>query len=150
MALKNLFGDLSLEATQVAIRNLLNTLLGKVTKVDTDDVHISNFPETQNVSGSVSVPGVATESTQQSINSKTPSLGQSNKAGSVPVTIASDQGNVNVSVSNPFATESTLASIDGKLPTIGQKTSYNSVSVVVSSDQPTIPVSVSGIATELS
>jgi hypothetical protein len=80
MALKNLFGDLSLEATQVAIRNLLNTLLGKVTKVDTDDVHISNFPETQNVSGSVSVPGVATESTQQAINSKTPALGQSSNS----------------------------------------------------------------------
>lgn len=44
-----------------------------------------------NVSGTVSLPtGAATESTLSSINTKTPSLGQTTKAGSVPTTLATE------------------------------------------------------------
>lgn len=51
-----------------------------------------------NISGTVSLPtGAATESTLSSINTKTPSLGQANMAGSQPVVIASNQSNVPVS-----------------------------------------------------
>jgi len=66
-----------------------------------------------NISGTVSLPtGAATESKQDtgntslsSIDSKTPDLGQSTKSGSVPVTIASDQGNVSVNINSIGTTD---------------------------------------------
>ena len=58
-----------------------------------------------NVTASALPTGAATEANQDtgntslsSIDSKTPDLGQSTKSGSVPVTIASDQGNLFVNV----------------------------------------------------
>lgn len=46
-------------------------------------------------SGTITIPpGLATEATLSTIDGKLPTLGQKNKAGSVSVTLASDQGNI--------------------------------------------------------
>ncbi len=51
-----------------------------------------------NVSGTISLPtGAATESTLSTLNGKIPGLGQTNMAGSLPVTIASNQTAVPIS-----------------------------------------------------
>lgn len=57
--------------------------------------------------------GAATETTLSAINTKAPVLGQTTKSGSVPVTLASDQGNVGVTFSNPTS----VATAGGTQPT---------------------------------
>lgn len=64
--------------------------------------------------------GIALDTTVSAINTKTPTLGQKNSAGSSPVVIASDQSAVPVSAASlPLpsgaATESTLSTISGAL-----------------------------------
>jgi len=112
-----------------------------------------------NITGTVSLPTGASTSALQtagnaslaSIDTKTPALGQATKAGSIPVTIASDQGGLTVSLPTGASTaakqdtgNASLSNIDGKLNTLGQKTSTNSTPVVLSSDQSAIPVAQSG------
>lgn len=102
-----------------------------------------------------------------SIDTKTPSLGQSTMANSVPVVIASNQSAINVTdisgtVSLPtgaatsalqttlnglVATEATLAVISGKLGSLGQKTSAGSAPVVLSTEQEAILSSIDTKAT---
>jgi hypothetical protein len=102
-----------------------------------------------------------------SIDAKTPSLGQALMAASVPVTLASDQSTLPVSIaSSPLPTgaatlaeqqsQTTLlgtidadtgaiatstASIDTKTPALGQALMAASVPVVLASDQSDVPVS---------
>lgn len=108
-------GSVSVSATDLDIRNLTSndviTVTGGINQtadvkvsLDGEQVFISNFPVNQTVSGTVTanlgtIAGVATESTLNTINTKIPSLGQSTKSGSVPVTIASDQEALPVSLS---------------------------------------------------
>lgn len=98
----------------------------------------------------------------QSVNTKTPTVGQKAMAASSPVVISSDQSAVPVSgtfwqatqpvsaASLPLpagaATETTLAGASAKLPaTLGQKTSAASMAVVIASDQSTVPVSAASL-----
>lgn len=78
--------------------------------------------------------GAATETTLAAISTKTPALGQAAKAGSVPVTLASDQGNVGTTVSNLPATVATNAGL----------ASASTIRTVIATDQAAIPVSQSG------
>lgn len=85
----------------------------------------------------VSLPlptGAATETTVAAINTKTPALGQTTKSGSVPVTIASDQGNVNTTVSNLPTTVALNAGI----------ASASTLRTVIATDQAALPVTQSG------
>jgi len=65
-----------------------------------------------------------------SIDGKIPAKGQTTKANSLPVTLASDQDNVNVDVPNNLL----------GVTTKGQATMANSLPVVLASDQSSIPV----------
>jgi len=90
------------------------------------------------------------------IDGKTPALGQTTMAGSMPMTIASDQTafpvtanagtNLNTSLLATELTQTTgnstlvlirgdSASLDGKTPALGQATKANSVPVTIASDQ---------------
>jgi hypothetical protein len=117
--------------------------------------------------------GAATETTLSAISAKTPVLGQTNMAGSSPVTIADNQtaipvtdngttlsiddGGSSITVdatSWPLptgaATETTLTGVlttsafQARVNTLGQKAMANSTPVVLSSDQTVIPVSDNG------
>lgn len=75
-----------------------------------------------------------------------PPLGQATKSASLPVTLASDQGAVTVTVSSSAlptgaATEATLSAMSSKLPaSLGQKLMAASLAVVLASDQSALPV----------
>jgi hypothetical protein len=103
----------------------------------------------------------ATEITASAINTKLPaSLGTKTKAGSLAVTLASDETplpvtqsgtwnitNITGTVSLPTgaATEVTSLAISGKLPTVlGQTGMAGSLSVTIANDQSAIPASQSG------
>lgn len=114
---------------------------------------------------STSITGVATEVTQlqnktelQGINTELDnikallptSLGQKTKAGSLAVTIASDQDPLDVDLPD-YAKETKQDDLIAKLPsTLGQKTSANSLAVVISSDQPPLEVDLPGYALDSS
>lgn len=74
------------------------------------------------------------QTTAISIDGKTPGLGQAAKADSVPVTLASDQGNVGTTVSNLPTTVATAAGA----------TTASTLRAVIATDQTAIPVSQSG------
>lgn len=107
------------------------------------------------VSDSVSQGSLSTIATEvTSLDNKAPSLGQANKAGSVPVTLASDQGSLSVSDSAAQASLSTIAtettSIDNKTPSLGQAAKASSVPVTLASDQGSLSVSDSASQASLS
>jgi hypothetical protein len=103
----------------------------------------------------------STEITASAINTKLPaSLGQKTMAGSLAVTLASDETplpvtqsgtwnitNITGTVSLPTgaATEATSLAISGKLPaTLGQKAMVDSLAVTLANDQSALAVSQSG------
>lgn len=79
------------------------------------------------------------------VGAKIPTLGQKTKSGSLPVTLASDDGialdtsviSVKASVD---ATKTVIDTLNTKTPSLGVKTSANSSPVVIASDQAAIPV----------
>lgn len=88
------------------------------------DVSVINAFGTETTLAAINTK-VATETTAASIdttvsavNGKLATLGQKTAAGSMPVTLASDQGNIGVTVSNAFATEATLSAVNNKLPSL--------------------------------
>jgi len=112
-------------------------------------VTVSNFPGTQAVSAaSLPLPtGAAAESTLSAINVKTPSLGQSNLAGSVPVAIASDQSAIPVTVSNFPGTQA----VSGPLTDAELRATPVTVSGPLTDAQlraSAVPVSLAGVASE--
>ena len=93
---------------------------------------------------------LAKETTLNSINSKTPALGQAVMASSSPVVIASNQSAVPVSAASlPLptgaATETTLAAINTKLPALGQAAMAASQPVVIANNQSVLPSNISQI-----
>lgn len=89
------------------------------------------------------------DTSNSSINTKTPALGQALMAASSPVVIASNQSAVpisgtvtaNLGTIAGVATETTLAAMSAKLPaTLGQKVMTASMAVVLASDQSSVPV----------
>lgn len=134
---------LATESTLVAIKDKLNAsfnTLGQHGNAGSVSVVLSS--EQQAVSVNVNdISTLAKDVTLQTLSDKIPTLGQKTKAGSLPVTVASDSG---------LATESTLASLSSKIPTLGQKDSNNSIPVVLSTDQIAIAVDIdkTGLATE--
>lgn len=105
---------------------------------------------------------LSTRLAEATFTARVNTLGQKTMAGSMPVSIASDQGNLPVSgtffqatqpisaVSLPLPTgaaaEATLAGVltttafQARINTLGQKTMVNSTPVVLASDQASIPV----------
>lgn len=102
-------------------------------------VNVGNFPALQNVN-------------ETQIGGATYALGQTTMAASAPVTIASNQSSLPVTVGNFPATTAVTQSttpwvvnetqIGGSAYSLGQKTSALSAPVVISSDQSSLPVSV--------
>jgi len=98
-------------------------------------------------SGAATAANQATEiASLASLDTKLPAQGQALMAASVPVTLASDQTTLPVSIASlPLpaggATEATLAAISAQLPAVlGQTTAANSLSVTLASDQAALPV----------
>src|SRR6185436_5601098 len=116
------------------------------------NISISNFPSTQNISGTVTANigttnGIALDTTLLSLSAKFNSLGQKTSANSSPVVIASDQSSISVNASSlplptgastsalQSSTNSLLTSIDNKITTV------NTGAVVVTSS--TLPTGAS-------
>jgi len=143
----------SLDGKDFATQTTLSALNTKVTAVDTDSVTVTS---------SALPTGAATESTLStvagdttSLDSKIPSQGAALTAGSLPVTIASDQTVPVSATSLPLptgaASESTLStvagdttSLDSKVPAQGSALTAASLPVNIASDQ-TVPVSASSL-----
>lgn len=163
----NISGTISLP-TGAATESTLSTIDGKIPSnltVSSTRLLVDGSGVTQPVSGTfwqatqpvsaASLPlptGAATESTLTAINNKMAALGQTTMAGSMPVTIASNQTalstsaaqsgtwnitNISGTVSLPTgaATESTLSAMSAKLPaSLGIKTASGSLSIAPASD----------------
>lgn len=68
--------------------------------VGSDDVHTQANTLVTSTGTEVDLSDLASETSLSSIDGKTPALGQALKASSVPVTLASDQGNITIETSN--------------------------------------------------
>lgn len=126
-------------ATESTLSSLLTELQGK-----TEPADAQNIRALSSITDSVSVPGVAQETTLASIDTKIVTTVNGIKVdGSAVTQPVSQVGTWNINLPTDAATatlqtaaNSSLSSIDGKLPaTLGQKTSANSLSVVLASDQ---------------
>lgn len=80
-------------ATESTLNSLLTELQQK-----TEPSDVQNIRNLTSVSDSITVPGVASETTLGNINSKLNTLGQKTMTGSVPVVLASDQSSLPVSL----------------------------------------------------
>lgn len=140
----------TLAVSDSASQSSLSTIAGAVSgsEMQVDIVSSTGTLSVSDSASQASLSTIATETT--SIDNKTPSLGQSNKAGSVPVTLASDQGSLSVSDSASQASLSTIAtettSIDNKTPSLGQAVKASSVPVVLASDQGNLAVSMGSLS----
>lgn len=135
--------SLATESTLNSVKAKLNSSLNTLGQHDNSG-SISVVLSSEQSAVDVNVNNIGTlakDSTLQTMSDKIPTLGQKNKAGSLPVTIASDNG---------LATESTLTALSAKIPSLGQKDSANSIPVVLSNDQIAISVDIdkTGLATD--
>jgi hypothetical protein len=105
------------------------------------------------VSSSNGLPVTVLNTSLTSLDSKSPALGQAVMASSMPVTIASNQTSIPVTITSSLAagfgtTDSTnLGALNTKTPPLGQAVMSASTPVVIASNQPAIPVSLTGVAT---
>jgi hypothetical protein len=129
-------------------------------------IAVSNFPATQpisgtvaatqsgtwnlnNISGTITLPtGAATAANQTTANTSlatiaanTPPLGQTTEAGSVPVTIASNQSAIPVTITgDTFDVVANIAEWGGVATSLGQTVMASSVPVTIASNQSALPV----------
>jgi hypothetical protein len=95
-----------LDTIVAALASLLAELQLKTEPIDTQPIIAAALP----------LPtGAATEATLSALNNKSPALGQATKANSVPVTLASDQGQVGATITPADLVESTY-SVSGVIP----------------------------------
>jgi hypothetical protein len=132
--------------------------------VDSGSIAVSNFPATQPVSGTVTVTqatgtnlhtvvdasalptGAATDATLAAMSAKLPAtLGQTTKAGSVSVAIASDQGAI--STSQPDAATSGTITTQNLNPNTGVATTNSTVSTGVMNAVGAVGIQVTGTYT---
>ena len=122
----------SVDNIEPKLDNILAELQQKTEPSDAQNIRVIS-----SATDSISVPGVATDSSLLNILTELQQKTEPSDAQNIR-TISS----ITDSISVPgVATETTLSNINNKLPaSLGQKTSANSLSVVLSSDQPTLTV----------
>lgn len=125
-------------ATETTLNSLLTELQGKTEPSDVQDIRVLS-----SITDSISVPGVAQETTLSSIDTKiVTTLNGIKVDGSAVVQPVSQSGAWTIGLPTNAATDTlqtagnlSLSNIDDKLPTLGQQISSNSLSVVLASDQ---------------
>lgn len=125
-------------ATESTLQSVLTELQGK-----TEPSDAQNIRPLLNSTDSVSVPGVASETTLSGINNKITTTVNGIKVDNSGVTQPVSQiGTWNINLPADAATttlqsqgNTSLSNIDNKLPVLGQHLSAGSVSVVLASDQ---------------
>jgi len=155
----------TLNATDFATDASLQSIDAELVTLNaTDFATETTLLAVDNVLDAIAVDAAAIEIVLGSINTKTPSLGQSNEAGSVPVSLTTAQASnladidtattalaaeitvdgirVSLIEIGDAATEATLAAVSAQLPaTLGQKTKANSLAVTLASDSDPIVIS---------
>jgi hypothetical protein len=129
-------------ATEVTLGNILTELGLKADSNETQPVSVASLPLPS---------GAATETTLSTLNGKIPTIGQKNMAGSISVTIASDQPNT------PLTIEGTLDSGNSSTTLLDANEvftgtwidikNFNAISVGVFSD---VPSATNGLRAEYS
>ena len=116
-------------ATEVTLGNLLTELALKADSNETQPVSIASLPLPS---------GAATETTLSGLNNKIPTIGQKTMSGSIPVTIASDQPIVPLSLSGTVSSgNSSVIPLDANEVFTGDWVDlkdFNAISVGVYSD----------------